>query len=270
MPLKLKSAISLYVMSSPSLAPFAAGYEHVRPVTVGGWGALFERMHEVGPDSVVLVDPYDGDAAGPSGKLFELLESFPSVAVVVALHLTPARVGDVRRMIDAGSGGVLDLAIDTTPAVAVRHFYDAVGRPFKRRVQEVLPPHLSADARVMIRAACEVAVLGGGARELADAFDVAPKTFAAWCESRRLPTTRALQLWLRLLLAALLLEDAGRTVQSAARAAGYSGDRALRRAFDQLLGSGPGTLRRGGAFEAVARAFADQLRAIDIARRAAA
>ncbi len=270
MPLKLKSAISLYVMSSPVLAPFAAEHEHFRPVTVGGWKALFDRMREVGPDGVVLVDPYEGGMDEPSGRLFELLERFPSVAVVVALDLAPARVGDVRRMIAAGASGVLDLAMDTTPALAARHFRDAVGRPFKRRVQEILPAHLSADARVMVRAACEVAVLGGGARDLADAFDVAPKTFAAWCESRRLPTTRALQLWLRLLLAALLLEDAGRTVQSAALAAGYSGDRALRRAFDQLLGSAPGSLRRGGAFEAVARAFTDQLRTIDIARRAAA
>ncbi len=269
MPVKQGRTVPLYLMNSPSLAPVAASYEQLRLVTVGGWGALFERMREVGPDSVVLVDPYDGETAEPCDKLFGLLESFPSVAVVVALRLTPARVGDVRWMIEAGAAGVLDLAIDTSAAVAVRHFHDAVGRPFKRRVQAVLPAHLSADARVMIRAACEVAVLGGGARELADAFDVTPKTFAAWCESRRLPTTRALQLWLRLLLAALLLEDAGRTVQSAARAAGYSGDRALRRAFDQLLGSGPGSLRCGGAFEAVARAFADELRAIDISRRAA-
>lgn len=270
MPVNRRRIIPLFVMGSPSLAPFAAGYEHFLPVTVGGWGALFERMRGVGPDSVVLVDPYDSGATAPSEELFELLDRFPSVAVVVALDVTPARAADVRRMIEAGASGVLDLAIDTNPAVAARHFHDAVGRPFKRRVHGVLPAHISADARVMIRAACEVAVLGGGARELADAFDVTPKTFTAWCESRRLPTTRALQLWLRLLLAALLLEDAGRTVQSAARAAGYSGDRALRRAFDQLLGSGPGSLRRDGAFAAVAAAFNDQLRSIDIGRRAAA
>lgn len=56
-------------------------------------GRCSSACARVGPDSVVLVYPYDGGAAAPSGKLFELLESFPSVVVVVAIVVTPARGG---------------------------------------------------------------------------------------------------------------------------------------------------------------------------------
>lgn len=269
MPEKLTRPAPLYLPVTPSLAYLAVRYAHFKVRPYRGWPDLFAGLPKVTPDSIVVVDPYESSPDVPAPQLFDLLERFPSISVVVALELTPDRVGDVRRMIGGGVSGVLNMRLDHDSSVAVRQFYDALGRPLKRRMQSALSPHPSADARVIVRAACEVAVLGGGAQALADVFEVSQKTLAVWCRKHRLPTTRSLQLWMRLLLAAHLLGDAGRTVQAAARAAGYSSDRALRRAWAQLLGSGPSTLNRSGAFERVAQAFNEQLHAERLALRAA-
>lgn len=260
MPVKMTREIPVYVLTSGSLAPFRADYEHFRLVASADWADFVRKLDSAGPDSLALIDPYGDDPSMPAPKLFRLLDGFPSVAVVAGFHLTPERVADARTMIEAGVSGIVNLRIDTTPALAARHFRDAVGRPFKRRVEAILPPYLPVDARTILRAACGVAVLGGGAQDLADVFDVSQKTLANWCEDQRLPTTRSLQLWMRLLLAAFLLEDAGRTVHSAALAAGYSSDRSLRRAFESELGIDASSLRREGAFDRVSAAFTEILR----------
>ena len=64
--------------------------------------------------------------------------------------------------------------------------------------------------------------------------------------------------WLRILLAADMLDDAGRTLAAAARACGYSSDTALRNALRSFLGASPTELR-GQAFQAASAAFSGEL-----------
>jgi len=74
--------------------------------------------------------------------------------------------------------------------------------------------------------------------------------------------------WLRLLLAAELLDDHGRTVENIARATGFSSAASLKsttKAFTRLT---PTELRAGGAFESVARlARAEFRKAREVARQ---
>ncbi|HET7233773.1 MAG TPA: helix-turn-helix domain-containing protein [Longimicrobium sp.] len=229
---------------------------------VSGWTELNEALRNAPPATVVVINPYADDETAPAREMFTLMEAFPSVAVVGAFVVTPARVGDVRQMLQAGISGVVNLRVDTTPEVAARHIREAVGRPVKRQVEAALPQHLSADARHIIRAACDVALVGGGVDDVAAVFEVNAKTLSLWCNKFKLGPTRSLLVWIRLLLAASLLEDRGRTVDSAARAAGYSSDRGLRRAFEQTLGTAPSTVRKGGALALVSRAFREHLVAV--------
>jgi len=112
----------------------------------------------------------------------------------------------------------------------------------------------------MARGAAEVAASAGSADDLARIFGVQPPTVTKWCEALRLPPPRRLQLWLRLLLAAQLLEDAGRSIHGAARAAGYATDRSFRRALQEVVGKNPRELRAEGAFDGVLAALNADLR----------
>jgi hypothetical protein len=74
---------------------------------------------------------------------------------------------------------------------------------------------------------------------------------------------------LRLLLAADLLDDPGRTLESAARAAGYTAAVSLKSAAKNLIGLQTRELRARGAFEHVSLAFSRELFAMREAARAA-
>ena len=72
---------------------------------------------------------------------------------------------------------------------------------------------------------------------------------------------------MRILLAASLLDDPGRSVLSVARACGYASDSSLRRAMQDFLASGPTALRRAGAFNRASSAFLAELAATRTRRR---
>jgi AraC-like DNA-binding protein len=67
--------------------------------------------------------------------------------------------------------------------------------------------------------------------------------------------------WMRILLAAEMLDEPGRTVASIADACGYASDTALRTTLNMQLGKTPKVLRREGALAAASGAFLRELRA---------
>lgn len=247
--------IPVVVLNAPALRYLLTLQQPFAMRAVEDWSALHRVLRDGRPSTVVVVDPYSEDETAPARELSAALEAFPSAAVVCAFELRPARAGDVRQMLQEGISGLVNLRVDTTPAIAARHVLDAVGRPFKRHVESITPPHFAADARHILTGACHVAVTGGGVDDLSALFGVNAKTLSAWCQKFRLGSTRSLMVWIRLLLASLLLEDQGRTIESAARAAGYASDRGLRRAFEQTLGTAPSTARKDGALAEVSSGF---------------
>lgn len=160
----------------------------------------------------------------------------------------------------AGVCGILNLRFTHSGNLLSRLADTAFAHPLKRRIEMALSRFLGGDARILIRAAAEVAACGGSAEDLAKIFSVHPTTITNWCEALRLPPPRRLQLWLRLLLAAQLMEDAGRSIPTAACAAGYATDRSFRRAIHNLLGATPRELRKQGAFDTLLKEFNKDLR----------
>jgi methylphosphotriester-DNA--protein-cysteine methyltransferase len=159
-----------------------------------------------------------------------------------------------------GVSEVLDLLLETSPGAVWQRLRATRARPLKRRVEGVLSSYASEYARNLVRAACEAAVDGGGAPELAALFGVEPRTASAWCRREGLPPPRRLLAWMRVLLAATLLEEDGRSVVNVARAAGYATDHALRRAMRELAEGDPSTVARGRLFEQAAERFNSELR----------
>ena len=222
---------------------------------VDGWDELRARLRTAPPSTLVLVDA-DAPGGGLDHRVRELIARFPMNPVVPVLELDPGRVGDLREVLGWGVSELVNFPAESLPGAVAHRLGSAHARPLKRRLEAVAPRTLSEDAMTLLYAAAEVAVDGGGAPELARRLGARPRTVAGWCAREGFPPPRRLQAWVRLLLAAALLEDPGRTVVGAALACGYSNDHSLRRALRELIGELP---PRARAYEAAAAAFAGEL-----------
>ena len=224
---------------------------------VPDWESLREAVRESPPSALIVVDPYSetSERSGPSPALRSLLVEFPSSAIFAALRVTPARFDDLRTMGKWGVVQVISLEHDDSNLALLQRFRQSHGRPLRALLEQVLPPETPGRARAIVDAAAEVVAMGGHGRDLAKALYLSRRTLLRWCERAELPPPRKLLAWMRILLAAELLDDPGRTVLSVAHACGYSSDSGLRRVTQKFLGASPTTLREKGAFVRASTAF---------------
>jgi AraC-like DNA-binding protein len=242
-------------LASDRLSPYRVLPEPYTGRTLEGWDEVFELAPEMPPSSIVVIDCTSPDGVSGPARMWDLLTTFPSISVVAAVPLLATPPALIRELLDRGISEFLDLDLDCSPVLAIRRFREARGRPFTRRVDASLSRYVSADGRTLIRAAAQVAVAEGNAAELAEVFGVTPETVGSWCVDAGLPPPRTLQTWMRLLLAATLLEERGRNVASIARHCGYSSDRSLRRALNKFVGTDARSARQGSTFDIVAAEF---------------
>lgn len=236
-----------------------AGGKRFDFVEITDWDQLRELVRTAPPAALIVVDPYDSQGEDLSAALRALLLEFPSATVVAALELRPDRYRDLRTL---GAWGVADVIVrgedDTVEAMA-RRLRAIQGRPLQSLLERSLPANTSGQARALLMAAAEVVSTGGQARELARMLYLSPRTLLRWCDRAELPPPRRILVWMRVLMAAELLDDPGRTVSSVAHACGYSSDNSLRRALQDFLNTTPTSLRRDGAFTTASRAFLKDL-----------
>jgi AraC-like DNA-binding protein len=223
------------------------------------WGELLKRAARVPPSTVLLLEPHD-QAANVAPEFWDVLGRSRSLTVIAAMPLAEVSSVEMRRMQMAGVSEFLNLRLTHSPELVARVADTAFARPLKQKVESALSRFLPGDARALIRGAAEVAACAGNADDLARIFGVKPPTVTRWCEALRLPPPRRLQVWMRLLLAAQMMEDAGRSIPAAARAAGYATDRSFRRALQEVVGVNPRELRARGALNGVMAAFNADLR----------
>ena len=250
------------VTDSPALRRFAELPEEYAPRFVDGWDELAAEMESAPPSLTVLADAYLGrtPAQGPAPRLRELLWRRPSIPVIAALPLREEWAEHASILFEWGVSEVLDLDLETSPGAVWQRLRGTRARPLKRRVEAVLSGYASEYARNLVRAACETAVDGGGAADLSAIFGVEARTASAWCRREGLPPPRRLLAWTRVLLAATLLEEDGRSVVNVARSAGYATDHALRRAMREVAGGDPSTVERAHLFDRAAERFNAELR----------
>ncbi len=254
------------LLSSPALERFRS-LPGCRVEEIRTWEDFSTILPLAHAATVVVIDPYGG-CEEPHAEFWHLLRRFPSVTFLAAFDLRPERVPHLAAMLSAGVSETLNLQRDRTPAIAAERVRSAFARPFKRRLDDALSRFVSTDARTLITAAAEVAAAGGGAPALSEKLGVAPKTLLGWCGRSGLPQPRRLLAWMRILLAAQLLEDPGRTVASAALACGYTTDRTLRRVVQRFIGPDVPALRSGRLFAAAARGLNAELRQLRESGRA--
>lgn len=229
---------------------------------LASWDRLRQAVVDSPPASILVVDPY---APSPhedqelSADLRSLLWEFPSATVLAALEVRPGSSRDLRTLGEWGVTDIISLAEDDTHEAIHRRLLSVEGRSLQALLERTLPPIISGRARMLLMTAGEVVAVGGKARDLARRLHLSERTVLRWADRAGLPPPRRVLAWMRILLAASLLDDPGRSVLGVAHACGYASDSSLRRAMTDFVGTGPTALRREGAFAASARRFLDEL-----------
>lgn len=237
----------------------AAGKEFALQI-VAGWKELGAALRTTPLVALAIVDPYTG--AGPQAELCSelrrMLREFPSVAMLAALLLRLDCHADLRMLGEWGISDIISLAADDIAAIR-QLLRSARGRPLQSLLRRALPDTVSGRGRAIMQMAADVVAAGGQAADLARQLHLSMRTLNRWCAAEGLTTPRRLLAWIRILLAAELLDGSGRSIESVALACGYASDSGLRRAFQDFLGANPKTLRRGDAFTAASREFRNSL-----------
>lgn len=239
----------------------ATGGSGFEPILVGSWDDLVDTVRSAAAAAVIIVDPYHGmqDRTALSPDLSAFLHRFPSVPVVAALEIRPGCFEHVRKLGEWGAVQVICLDEEET-AIAIRHRLDATrGRPLRDLIERSLPIGTNGQARAILGVAAGVVSEGGKGSDLARSLHITPRTLLRWCRRAGLPPPKQLLAWMRIMLAAELLDDPGRTVLDVALACGYSADSSLRHAMHTFLQVSPKTLRADRAFEVASKAFLEAL-----------
>lgn len=228
---------------------------------ISGWEGLLDEVRTAPASALVVVDPYaeTGRDAPPSVELSALLHRFPSLTVTAALSARPGALEHVRRLGEWGVVQVIDLDEELTSVAIAQRLLAARGRPLRSLVARALPASSGGALRAILGAATSVVAEGGQGADLARALHVTPRTLTRWCRRAALPPPRRLLAWMRILLAAELLDDPGRTVSDVALSCGYAADSSLRHALRSFLGASPRDLRATGAFAAASERFLQAL-----------
>lgn len=230
--------------------------------TAQDWDEFEEGMREVLPAGIGVVDPYRGRPAERSGvapELSSLLLRLPSATIVAALLARPGWLEDVRVMGERGIAEVIDLEAESTDLLVLQGLEGARSRAIRSLLESELRLGTTGRGRTILDAAIWIVASGGQGRDLARVLNMHRDTLLRWCKRAGLPNPRQLLLWMRILLAADLLDNPGQTVEGVASACGYSSDDALARALALHLGYRPARLRDRGAFRVASARFADEL-----------
>ena len=250
----------LLMHDAPGLAAAlreAAG-DDARVWPVSDWDSLELTLARVPPTAVVFVDPYAGSPAEPSPRLHALLRDLRSATVVAVLPVTPATMPHLEVLAGWGVAEVVELGREDTVPALRRRLRLVQARLVSRLLERALPRSTPTRTRALLAVAAGTAAGGGGSTELARALGVTERSVLRWCRRADLPQPRRLLAWLRILLAADMLDDAGRTLSAVAAACGYSSDTALRNALRTFLNASP-TALRGTAFQTAAAGFSREL-----------
>jgi AraC-like DNA-binding protein len=240
-----------------------------RLVRVSTWAALGEALAQAPGTAVSVVDPFAGSAPdAPAPALRAVLEEHPSATVVAAFRAEPGDAEQLRTLLAWGVADVIALEREDSEAALARRIAAVQARTLHRLLRRALPRGVPGRARGLLLAAAETVASGGQSPELAAALGVNERTVPRWFARADLPPPRRLMAWLRLLLAADLLDDPRRTVAQVARACGYASEVSLKAALRQFAGAPPSVLRGRGAFATAARAFARELFELREAARA--
>lgn len=244
----------------------------VRPFAVqrvSDWAELKRALGSAPQTAVCFVDAMVsvGDVSGLAEGIREIGGEFPLVAIVACVRVADCPSDVLTALREWGAAEILDVEKEHSPAAVARRLEIVKTLWAHRLFTRALPRKLSARGRTLVYAVADVAAEGGYVSELASRLGVYRGTVTRWCAAAGVPEPRRLFAWTKLLLAADLLAASHRSIESAARIAGFSSAASFASTTKSFTGLSPSELRASGAFETVATLAGAEFRATREAAR---
>lgn len=233
----------------PHQVLWCARREELLPLLRGRWA------------DALLVEPWDAAGADVAPVVLSLRHEFPSLPIIAYCPLSAEAMHEVLLLTKAGVDDVLVREYEDPGTLLRGVLASARGR---RTASEVLPtvaPHVMPEVLPIIACCLEHAGRPTSVADIARELGVHRKTLVNRMSVAGLPTPSAVIAWCRLLLAARLLEDPGRSVEHVALALEFGSGTALRNMLRRYTRLRPADVRAGGGLQSVLRLFIQALRA---------
>lgn len=235
-------------------------------VACANWAELVEACARE-PVTIAVIDPFVPEFnTNAFDWLRQLKYRYPSVSVVTYTSLPPARPRDLFEAGRFGLDGLVVADVDDEP----RRMLTLLEQAEARGVLETLRRALG-DARPTARDATLLAVTRAHQRltpeALAKILGVRRKVLSERLAQAGFPTAQRLIAWGRLIVAARMLEDTGRSADSVALALDFPSGSAFRNTCQRYIEAAPHQIRARGGAGYVISAFLEQNGAARTAKR---
>ncbi len=240
--------------------------QHLRRVLQGDYivvecGSAEEVEHELTGrlyDGLVI-GRFHKDGTSCIDFVQRVRRKFPSVAIVLYSMPAPSLFHEIVDFSRAGIDDVVLRDADDMRRVLARTVAMAAEAALARQAMAVLELLLTPNVQRLVRACLEQSDGHIGVASLARALRVTRKTLANWCRDASAPSPEAMVGWSRVLRAARMLEDPGRSIEAVAIAKHFGSASALDNMFRRYLNESPSAVRRRGAVEVVLKRWAEQV-----------
>lgn len=208
------------------------------------------------PLSFVVTEPWDRAGTPVSPAIKWLKTAYPSVPVIAYCSQNGPSYHETVSLARAGIDGLIIRGIDDEPT-ALRGALDVAQRGCVQAVvieavKEIVHPDTAGFIEhCLIHAGPSLSI-----RRAASALGIDRKTLLNRLTQQRLPAPREIMAWCRVLVAARLLEDPGRSVEQVGFTMGCGSGTALRNLFVRHTGLTPSQVRAHGGMRHVLPMFA--------------
>lgn len=199
----------------------------------------------------VIVEPHDGAGLSLAPLLERLRDGVPTLPLIAYVCWTAIPPADVLELVRAGVHDLVRAGVDDSEVALRAAIAGAAVACLASEVRREVGILAGADARPVVDW-----VLGHSHQRpdidgIARALGVSRRTIARRLASAGLPPAGELAGWCRLLLAARLMEDPLRTLESIALALDFGSGAGLRNMLQRYTGLGPREVRENGGMRCV-------------------
>ncbi len=208
---------------------------------------------------VAVVDMRERDGQSTLPVVRQVRERFPSVPVVLYFAITPDTSRDVLAFARAGINDLVLRDVDDLRYPLRSALAAAADHCSARSIVADLESLLPANVLPMVQFCLENGRRAISVEQVAEALNVHRKTLVDRLKGAHLPTPSALISWCRLLIAARLLEDPGRSVEQVALILDFPSGTSMRNMMKRYTGLRPNEIRENGGVRCVLHALKREL-----------
>jgi AraC-like DNA-binding protein len=216
--------------------------------------------------SVLVLDVRDRDGLSTLGTVRRIRTGYPSVPVVLYFALGPDTSEDVKNFVRAGVNELVfrdftDLRVPLRAAITAAQDHCSA-----KAILEELEPFVPDGVRPIIRYCLENARRSMTVAQVAANCGVHRKTLVERLTAAGFPAPSAVISWCRILVAARLLEDPGRSIEQIALVLDFPSGTSMRNMVRRYTGLRPYEVRENGGMRCVLHAFKREIGAVGGAR----